>query len=220
MKTIYLKDCKLVLDAQNKFTYYKSTSFKEIWLFNCPEGCQHYLAKRHIKISQISAIVITEMNTDSMSGLGGILSSLSLISRRNALHLYGPACLGKYLELTKKYSQTNFKYNLYFHVLKTGCVIKSGNCQIFCIERLKIKSEFELLLNTEEKNGRFQLNRARSLRIQAGPFYGRLKKGLKFISPDGLGIDGKRFVARNQCGKKVSFIINKYIARHHVETFY
>ena len=60
---------------------------KEIWLFNCNQGCQHQLQKSKIKINHISKIIITSLNIENISGLLGLLSSLSLINRNKKLNI-------------------------------------------------------------------------------------------------------------------------------------
>nr|YP_009511575.1 ribonuclease Z [Melanthalia intermedia]AXI97452.1 ribonuclease Z [Melanthalia intermedia] len=221
MNTFYLKSNKIVLSAERGFAYCKLTKLKKIWLFNCSEGCQHYLAKKQIRINQISKIIIAEMNTRNTAGLVGLLSSLSLINKQSALHVYGPTGLEKYLELAKKYSQTSFRYNLYFHALKVGYIIENNNYQVFCFKKFEKKPKFEFILKIKEKSGKFKPRRAENLKIQAGPLYGKFKKGLKVILPDGITINGNRFNTESQHGKKISLIMvaDEYVTRQHNETF-
>ena len=111
---------------------------KEIWLLNCSEGCQHLLRKKNIKISYISKIIITSLNIENLSGLLGLLSSLSLINRQKKLSIYSPQGLDKYLNLGKKYSQTNFRYNIYFHPLETGLIIHHNSYQVYTFKNKKL----------------------------------------------------------------------------------
>lgn len=188
--------------------------FKEIWIFNCHQGCQHTLASKYIRINQISRIIITELHTENISGLLGLLSSLSLIQRKKALHIYSPKGLEKYLELGKKYSQTNFHYNLYFHILKTGLIINSYAYKLYTFAN-NYKYEFHII--TKEKYGKFKLYKAKNFNLIIGPLYGKLKKGSKFLLPDGYILDGNSFTDNNNSGMKVSFILNKYHRRNSVE---
>nr|YP_010198902.1 ribonuclease Z [Hydropuntia urvillei]UAD88351.1 ribonuclease Z [Hydropuntia urvillei] len=196
----------------NTCFYFRLKNLKTIWLFNCFEGCQHYLMKKKIKISQVSKIIITEMTIYNISGLPGLLSSLSLINKQKAVHIYGPPNLAKYLELTKEYSQTNFRYSIYFHKLKTNYIIQDKICQIYC---LKKTFKFELIIQIPEHQGKFKLQTATQWEIEIGPLYGKLKKGYNFILPDGTKINSNNFTQKSQYGNKLSFVINKYLSRTH-----
>lgn len=187
---------------------------KEIWLLNCSEGCQHLLRKKNIKISYISKIIITNLSIENISGLLGLLSSLSLINRQKKLSIYSPQGLNKYLNLGKKYSQTNFRYNIYFHTLKTGLIIDHSRYQVYT---LKNKSQFDLLIIQHEKFGKFQLLKAKKFYLLEGPLYGKLKKGSDLLLPDGLILYSSTFTNKNTSGIKTSIISNKYNRRQYIE---
>lgn len=190
---------------------------KEIWLFNCCQGCQHIMDRKYLKISHISKIIITEVTTENISGLLGLLSSLSLINRKKTLNIYGEKGIEKYLELGKKYSQTNFRYSLYCHVLTTGIIIKNSNYHIysFC-DYLKL----EFLLIFKKRYGKFKFNQAQKFNLTTGPLYGKLKNGYIFILPDGLIIAGEQFTEKNKASLKISLIYNQYITRSSLEISY
>nr|WCH58039.1 hypothetical protein [Cystoclonium purpureum f. stellatum] len=187
---------------------------KDIWLFNCCQGCQHIMEKRNLKISQISRIIITERSIENISGLLGLLSSLSLINRKKVLNIYATEGLEKYLTFGKKYSHTNFRYKLYFHILKTGLIISNDNYNIYTFfNNLK----FEFLLISREKYGKFKLAKAQKFNLITGPLYRKLKNSYTFLLPDGIIINGNKFTNHNQAGTKISLIIHQYYTRNSIE---
>lgn len=187
---------------------------REIWLFNCSQGCQHYFGQKKIKINQISKIVITSLSIDNISGLLGLLSSLSLIDRKKALHIYSPKGLDKYIELGKKYSQTNFRYNLYLHTLVTGLII---NHRLYQVYALNDTISFNFFIISQEKFGKFQCFKAQQFNLAEGPLYGKLKQGSDLLLPDGFIMHTENFTYPNNSGKQVSFIHNRYNRRNSVE---
>nr|YP_009773970.1 conserved hypothetical plastid protein [Caulacanthus okamurae]QIZ74587.1 conserved hypothetical plastid protein [Caulacanthus okamurae] len=187
---------------------------KEIWLFNCCQGCQQMMEKKTIKMSQISKIIITELNIENISGLLGLLSSLSLINRKKVLNIYGIKGLEKYLDFGKKYSQTKFRYNLYFHIFRTGFIAKNKNCYMYSVLN---NIRFEFLLFSKEQYGKFYLNYAKKFNLVKGPLYGKLKKGYRLLLPDGFILDGNEFTDKNKTGYKKSLIICRYCARNSTE---
>nr|YP_010197910.1 ribonuclease Z [Gracilaria multipartita]UAD86326.1 ribonuclease Z [Gracilaria multipartita] len=191
--------------------YCKFKNLRTIWLFNCCDGCQHYLMKQKIKISQVSKIIITEMTIYNISGLPGLLSSLSLSNKKSAVHIYGPKDLAKYLELIKKYSKTNFRYNLYFHKLKTNYIIKDHQYQIYCLKR---SMHFDFIITIPRNKGKFKLHQAKQWQIEIGPMYGKLKKGYDFILPDGTPINSKNFTHRQKKDNQISFLLSHDLSQN------
>nr|YP_010502350.1 Ycf56 [Grateloupia turuturu]QHD45219.1 Ycf56 [Grateloupia turuturu]UXC96763.1 Ycf56 [Grateloupia turuturu] len=186
---------------------------KHIWLVNCYEGCQHDLIKKNIKISQISGIILTDLNADSTAGLLGLLSSLSLVNRKKILHIYGPPNLDQYINLMKKYAKTNFCYSLYLHIFKTRLLLEFDTYQVYVF----IKKNKEFVFLNKERNKIFQLSKAKLFRLIEGPLYGKLKQGMVFLLPDGFVVDGTSFVLDRYSGIKISFLGDFYINRQSAE---
>nr|WCH56039.1 ribonuclease Z [Calliblepharis sp.] len=170
--------------------------------------------KKNLKINQISKIIITERSIDNISGLLGLLSSLSLINRKKVLNIYGSKGIEKYIVLGKKYAKTNFRYHIYFNILQTGLIVKNNQYQIYTFANYL---NFEFLLSSQTKYGKFKLSKAKKFRFTAGPLYGKLKNGCSFLLPDGMIIDGNKFTQFNQSGNKISLIISKYNTRNAIE---
>nr|YP_010195452.1 ribonuclease Z [Gracilaria baiana]UAD82849.1 ribonuclease Z [Gracilaria baiana] len=205
MKVIRLNHNDFFLKHIKACFYCQFKNLKTIWLFNCCEGSQHYLMKQKIKINQVSKIIITEMTICNISGLPGLLSSLSLSNKKSAIHVYGPTDLAKYLELIKKYSKTNFRYNLYFHILNTNYIIRDHQYQIYCLKR---STYFEFIVTIPKNKGKFKLYHAKQWQIEIGPIYGKLKKGYDFILPDGTPVNSKDFTQKQKKDNQMSFLLS------------
>lgn len=191
----------------------KLSRSKDIWLFNCSEGCQNYCTQAQIKISQISKIIITELKINNISGLIGLLSSLSLINRKKNICIYGPLGIEKYLYLIKKYSKTNFKYNLYVFILQTGILINIKTSLIYLYINFIKKQSYEFIIINNEKQYQFNLIKAKAFQVLSGPLYGELKKCFNFVLPDGLILNGYKFIKINEIGKKLALTSFKYHTR-------
>lgn len=192
----------------------KLSSFRDLWIFNCPEGCQFNVVNQGFKVNNISKIIITNLNINNISGLLGLLSSLNLIGRTKSLHLYGPANLKYYLDLGKKYSRTNFNYVVYLHVLKTGLIVNTYRCRIYALRSI---SSFEFIIIKFEQYGTFFLDRARSNYLIPGPLYGKLKKGMSLLLPDGFILNGINLTSTNIIGSHVNLLINNFYRRKFIE---
>ena len=190
-------------------------TFKDIWIFNCYEGCQYLITNNNLKINNISKIIMTDLHINNMSGLLGLLSSLNLIGRIKSLHIYGPKDLAHYLDLSKKYSHTNFNYIIYIHILNTGLIINYDQYRVYAFNN---NHKYEFLIIQSEQYGKFILDKAQNNYLLPGPLYGELKKGLDFVLPDGVILNGNYFTLLNNLfGNQILFFLDRYYRRINIE---
>ena len=199
------------LNRENLFVYlYSGYSFwiklsqsSQIWLFNCFEGCQHVLAKKKVRISQISKIILTDSHISSISGLLGLLSSISLSTKMTTIDIYAPQHFHKYIFFCRKYSQTNFRYKLHVYNILEDLIINQSNFSIYAfISNCKCNSVNYFLLASEQP-GFLNVNNTRKYNIPFGPLYGQLKLSISFILPDGFIVYSYDFMHSYYLGSKV-----------------
>nr|YP_009399028.1 ribonuclease Z [Taenioma perpusillum]ARW68425.1 ribonuclease Z [Taenioma perpusillum] len=204
----------------NSFEFYdinfiiKFFSSKDIWIFNCFEGCQYFITNNKFRINNISKIIFANMHINNISGLLGLLSSLNLIGRTKSIHIYAPQDLLYYIKLLKKYSHTNFNFSIYVHVLTTGLIINSSTYRVYSFI-YKFKCHFIII--EQEKFGTFNIQRAKNNLLIPSPLYNQLKKGSSFILPDGYILNGNNFTCVNILGRKLSFFFDRYCTRINLE---
>nr|ARW68626.1 ribonuclease Z [Palisada sp.] len=217
MLLCYLNASLCVIQKSNISLLIKLSSFKEIWILNCAEGCQFNIINQGSKINNLSKIILTNLHISNISGLLGLLSSLNLIGRTKSLHLYGPTGLKYYLDCGKKYSRTNFNYVIYLHVLKTGLIVNHYGCRIYAFYS---KSCSEFIFVKSEQYGTFFLDKARSNYLAPGPLYGKLKKGMSFLLPDGSIFDGIKLTSQNIVGSHLNCLTDNFYRRKVVENVF
>jgi len=88
------------------------TAHERLFLIDCGEGTQMQLRKNRIRLAKINHIFISHLHGDHVFGLYGLLSSFSLLGRKNPLNLYAP---GNYQQIL--YSHLNdFDIHLGFEI--------------------------------------------------------------------------------------------------------
>src|SRR5208282_4009604 len=63
----------------------------EVFLFDCGEGTQMQMLKYGINSFKVKAIFISHAHADHVIGIAGLVRSLSLNGRQDALDIYIPA---------------------------------------------------------------------------------------------------------------------------------
>lgn len=161
----------------------------EAFLIDCGEGTQLQMAKYKIKKSKISHIFISHLHGDHYFGLIGLLSSMSLLSRTQDLHLYGPPQLEAIIKLHLDAANTTLCYNVYFHPLGNEGPI--ANTKRMSIECFKVKHRIDCwgFLFREKKRPRsINPEKARAYEIPAS-FYAQLQKGEDYTTKKGVFIE-------------------------------
>ena len=93
---------------------------QNLFLIDCGEGTQHQLLKYKAKMNQIRHIFISHLHGDHYLGLAGLLSSMQLQGRTEAMHLYAHRGLADVLTTQFRVSQGYVRYPLVFHPLEAA----------------------------------------------------------------------------------------------------
>ena len=88
-----------------------------MFLVDCGEGTQVQLRKQKIKFSRINHIFISHLHGDHFFGLPGFISTMRLLGREKALHVYGPKGIQEAITLLLKLGDSWTNYPLIFHEL-------------------------------------------------------------------------------------------------------
>ena len=177
----------------------------EVWLFDCGEGTQHQLLRSEIKSSQIRRIFVTHMHGDHTFGLMGAIASSGLAGNAQKIDVYGPPGLAEYLKTCAKYSYMNFGSRLQMHTVDTGLIYEDAEFMVYC-QLLKHRiPAYGYRVVEKDRPGKFDIERAKALKIPPGPVYGKLKQGATVTLEDGRQIDGKQFCGEPEIGRKIVY---------------
>lgn len=157
----------------------------ELYLIDCGEGTQMQLSKYKIKRSRINHIFISHLHGDHYFGLIGLLTSMSLLSRNQDLHVHAPADLEPIIRLQLEAADTQMSYGLHFHAIGgEGILHEDGKVMVRCFP-LQHRIECWGFLFTQKKNPRKIVpERARAFEIPAS-FYEKLQLGEDYVTKKG-----------------------------------
>lgn len=105
---------------------------EQLFLVDCGEGTQMQIARYRIRRSRINHIFISHLHGDHYFGLIGLLTSMGLLGREQELHLYAPAPLKAIIDLQLKAADTALPFELHFHPLQEGILIKNDKFEVSC----------------------------------------------------------------------------------------
>ncbi len=88
-------------------------SNERFFLIDCGEGTQIQLRRFHLRLGKINHIFISHLHGDHYFGLYGLISTFSLMGRKNPLHIFAHSELKKLLNC--QFSNSNLGFNIIFH---------------------------------------------------------------------------------------------------------
>jgi ribonuclease Z len=107
----------------------------ELFLIDCGEAIQFRFLHLGIKHSRLNHIFISHLHGDHCFGIFGLLTSMAMMGRENALHIYAPEGLKSMVEAVFKATYYQSPFKIHFYVLNT-----EGAALVFENEKLSVIS--------------------------------------------------------------------------------
>lgn len=92
---------------------------EQFFLIDAGEGVQKQLMKYGVSLRRLSHIFITHLHGDHLFGLFGLVSTMGLLGREQALHIYAPAPLEKIMTTGMELFFKDLPFPIVHHTVKT-----------------------------------------------------------------------------------------------------
>jgi len=155
-------------------------------------------------------VFISHMHGDHVFGLPGLLASLGLAGNSSGVDLYGPEPLEKYLNGVMDSSSSRIGYPIQVHRVKHAAehndvLIDDNDLQVRCTPLTHRIPAYAYRVEQKPRPGRFNIERARALKIPPGPCYSALQRGELVHLEDGRVINGKDLCGPTRPGASVVY---------------
>jgi ribonuclease Z len=175
----------------------------ETLMFDCGEGTQRQMMRYGITFA-LADIFFTHMHADHMLGVIGLLRTLALQGRTEAMNLYGPPGSERLLWQAIKLGSEKQHFEIRIFELTPETPLKRHGYSVipFAVEhgdRMAIGYH----IAEETRLGRFNPDKARAMGIPEGPLWGRIHKGETVSLPDGRTIKPSELVGASRPGRRI-----------------
>ena len=177
----------------------------DYFLIDCGEGTQSQLSKYKIRRTKINYVFISHLHGDHYFGLIGLLTSMSLLSRTQDLHIYGPAPLEQIIKIQLEVADTKLSYSLFFHAIHSPGVILDDNKFSVSIFPLQHRIEcWGFLFRQKKKPRSIDPTKIKNFEIPAS-FYSKLQNGENYTTQKGTIIHNELVTMANSPCKSYAY---------------
>ena len=176
-------------------------------LIDCPEGIQFQLKNFRIKFSKIDFILISHAHGDHYFGLIGLISTYSLLRRKNKLTVFCPRVVSEIINTQMKISSMFLSYELEVIELKSNDPEKIYESNDFSVSTIPLKHS--IYCNGflfQEKNNKRKLNVDLAVKLNINKvYYNKLTKGENVFNDKGDEIDYRKVTSKGLKNKSYAY---------------
>ena len=176
----------------------------EVVLLDCGEGVQRRFLSESLGLGSDMTILVTHLHGDHVTGLIGLLQTMSLAQRHKPLNVMGPDGLRKWLEVTSELLHIGLTFPIRFSAARPGAVIRTGGFRIRAARAAHSIEAFSYVVEELGRPGIFYPEKARILGVPEGRLWSRLQKG-RSVDVEGRKIRPAEVTGAPRPGRKIGY---------------
>jgi ribonuclease Z len=177
----------------------------ETLLFDCGEGTQRQMMRYGVSFS-LEDIFFTHFHADHVIGVIGLMRTMSLQGRSEALRFWGPRGAIRMLKRAEEFGMDRLSFPIEIAELEPEQRVERKDYAIvpYAVDHRGARALGYAVVEDERK-GRFNPDHARELGIPEGPLWGEIHRGRAVTLDDGRVIAPSELVGAPRSGRKVVF---------------
>ncbi len=181
------------------------TIHDQLLLFDCGEGTQMQIAKYKIRWGKIKYIFISHLHGDHYFGLIGLITSMCLLGREDALHIYGHPLLKDIISIQLNAAATTVPFEIIFNSFNSdGIVLDEKRYTVECFatrHRIECRG---FIVREKRKPRKINKETIHNYHIPT-TYFDRLKDGEDFIAKDGSVVKNEWVTVENAPGRSYAY---------------
>ncbi len=173
-------------------------------LMDCGEGVQRRVLEQSIGLGKDTTILITHLHGDHVSGLLGLLQTMSLAQRRKPIDIVGPVKLLRWLEVTSDLLHIGLTFPIRFKAAKPGVVLRTPKFRVRAARASHSIEAYAYVVEENPRPGVFHPEKAKSLGVPEGRMWSSLQKG-RSVTVGGRKVAPSEVAGPRRPGRKVGY---------------
>jgi ribonuclease Z len=179
----------------------------ELFLFDGGEGTQVSIRRLNLRWKKITAIFVSHMHADHVTGLPGILMLSSQVDRSEPLYIFGPPRIAEYIEESRRILDMYINYEIIVREITEPCEVWRGEgFSVRAFQLRHTKNCFGYTMEEEARPGAFHPEKALELGVPRGPLWSSLQAGNEVAAPDGRVVKPSDVMGEPRSGRKFSYV--------------
>ncbi len=166
----------------------------DVIIMDCGEGIQRQILAYGIGLNKTTTILITHLHGDHVTGLLGLLQTMSLAQRTKPLTIVAPAALLKWIQLTSQIMHIGLTFDIRFVPAHRGTLLRTPAFDIKATNATHSVEAFCFLVEEHRRPGVFFPGKAKELGIPEGKLWSKLQSGRR------VTVNGRIFKSRDVTG--------------------
>lgn len=165
------------------------------------------IRRLNLRWKKITAIFVSHMHADHVTGLPGILMLSSQVDRAEPLYIIGPPRLADYIETNRRTLDMYINYEIVVReIAEPGIVWKGEGFSVRAFPLRHTKTCYGYALEEEPRPGAFHPEKAIELGVPRGPLWSRLQDGESVALSDGSAVESSQVLGPQRSGRKFSYV--------------
>jgi len=176
----------------------------EVVILDCGEGIQRQVINLGVGLNKETTILVTHLHGDHVTGLLGLIQTMSLAQRSKPLVIVAPRPLFKWLQVTSELLNVGLTFKIEFVPAKLGRILKTKGFVVRGTKAVHSVEAFSYVLEEKTRAGVFHPERAKALGIPEGKLWSRLQRGRKVVV-NGKTIYPQEVVGNPRPGRSIGY---------------
>ncbi len=179
----------------------------ELFLFDAGEATQISIRRLNLRWKKITAVFISHMHADHVTGLPGILMLNSQVDRQEPLYIFGPPKIAEYVDQTRRSLDMYINYEIIVKESSEACTLwEQPDFTIRSFGLRHTKLCFGYAIEERQRPGAFFPEKALALGVPRGPLWSVLQGGENVVLANGSVVRPEEVMGSPRAGRKFSFV--------------
>ncbi len=176
----------------------------DVILMDCGEGIQRQVINLGLGLNRETTILITHLHGDHVTGLLGLLQTMSMAQRTRPLTIVAPSALSKWLEVTSQLLHVGLTFPVRFVRARNGVVLRLKEFIVKGTRASHTVESFSYVVEERTRPGVFYPRKARQLGVPEGRLWSRLQKGRR-VKVGRREIDPRKVTGPPRPGRRIGY---------------